>query len=423
MSDFLALLRYPLTLTFLLYQSVVLAITQLWSNKFRAMLTTVGIIIGVASTTVVIAALTGLEKNILSEVEQFGTNKVFINISFPSYGPKKDAYWNDLAFRISDFDQLLPDAPSIRCFTRNDSDQCDVNSGGKTLTGQQVQGIDPEWHEVENHRLIDGREFSYLDNLQARPVCILDTEMISRLNLPKDPIGQSITISSRRFLIVGVLEDKPQVSFGRNDTGTILVPFTTLMRMESTIYFSSVTALSRSPDLVEDAKAEITQYLRHVRGLAFDEPDTFRIRFVQDFIDRIKKISAAITLVATSVVGISLIVGGVGIMNIMLVSVSERTREIGLRKSVGARPSAILLQFLVEAIVLCFMGGLIGLAVGYGMTYLMVRFVPEYLSKAAVPPWAVLLSFGFSASIGLIFGFFPALKASRLDPIVALRHE
>jgi putative ABC transport system permease protein len=164
-------------------------------------------------------------------------------------------------------------------------------------------------------------------------------------------------------------------------------------------------------------------FLRQRRHLRLEDPDTFRIEVVQQFIDKFKQIATTMTLVAGGVVGISLIVGGVGIMNIMLVSVSERTREIGLRKAVGARPSAILLQFLVEAVMLCCMGGALGVLGGAGLTKLIANIPGAHLDRATIPGWAIAVSFGFAASVGLIFGMFPAIKAAQLDPIEALRHE
>jgi putative ABC transport system permease protein len=173
----------------------------------------------------------------------------------------------------------------------------------------------------------------------------------------------------------------------------------------------------------EEARAELTFFLRKTRHIKPEEPNNFRLEVVEQYIQQFNRVAIAITMVAAGVVGISLLVGGVGIMNIMLVSVSERTREIGLRKAVGARPAAILLQFLVEAVMICLFGGLIGVLFGHLLTRAMAQIPNAQLDKAYVPAWAVAISFGFAASVGLIFGMFPAIKASRLDPIEALRHE
>jgi putative ABC transport system permease protein len=182
-------------------------------------------------------------------------------------------------------------------------------------------------------------------------------------------------------------------------------------------------AASRSPEVSEEAQAEVTFFMRHQRHIRLGEADTFRIWVIQKELDEFSKVAATTTAIAAGVVGISLLVGGVGIMNIMLVSVSERTREIGLRKAVGARPGAILLQFLVEAVMLCCLGGLFGVLGGQGLTKVIAGLPGANLDKAYIPGWAIALSFGFSAGVGLVFGMFPAIKAARLDPIEALRHE
>jgi putative ABC transport system permease protein len=202
----------------------------------------------------------------------------------------------------------------------------------------------------------------------------------------------------------------------------VFIPLATARRMQ-TLWGMFVIAASRTPELSEEAKAEITFFLRRKRQISPGQPDNFHVEAIDKYVQQFKSVAATITMVATGVVGISLLVGGVGIMNIMLVSVSERTREIGLRKAVGARPSAVLLQFLIEAVMLCCFGGLIGLLAGKGLTSLLASIPQAKLDKAYIPGWAVALSFGFAASVGLIFGMFPAIKAARLDPIEALRHE
>jgi putative ABC transport system permease protein len=200
----------------------------------------------------------------------------------------------------------------------------------------------------------------------------------------------------------------------------VLIPFRTAYAHGRWMH---VFALAKSPSVADEARAEISFFLRQTRSIKPGEPDTFRIEVIARVIEVFNKIAAIITSVASGIVAISLVVGGIGIMNIMLVSVSERTREIGLRKAVGARPSAILLQFLVEAVMLCLVGGLIGLAGGELLTLAFSKGTKNLLEKAYIPGWAIVLSFGFSAAVGLFFGMFPAIKAARLDPIEALRHE
>jgi putative ABC transport system permease protein len=420
-----AIIRLPFVLLILIYQSIVLALGQIWSNKVRSTLTTIGIIIGIASVTAVVAVLTGLRSNVLSEFESFGTNKIFI---FPDWRGARRANipWQRIMFRPEHFEGLVEHCPSVGNLTRMNGfyGNSSVSYAGRIEPNPQIQGIEASWHQIENRRVVMGREFSLIDNEHARPVCIINTKTQEKLGLPKDPIGETLIVAKTRFLIVGLIESKSESAmFGENRTGIeVFLPFRTVRQMRP-YGGMHVIAASRNPEVNEEAQAEIKFFLRKKRGIKPGEPDTFGVEAVQQFVDQFRKISATVTMAATGVVGISLLVGGVGIMNIMLVSVSERTREIGLRKAVGARPSAILLQFLVEAIMLCFLGGLLGVLGGQGLTMAVAQIPDAHLEKAHIPGWALAMSFGFAGAVGLIFGMFPAIKAARLDPIEALRHE
>lgn len=408
----------------LAYQSMALALAQIWSNKVRSLLTILGIIIGVASVTAVIAAMTGLKTKVLADFESLGTNKVFLQPNRPDTGPKKKMSWWALRFQPREFDDLLKNCPSVKSFTRTCWLSEKVRHADRVEDSVSIRGIEPAWHEIEHKTVTIGRPFSLIDETQGRPVCLINPMARERLRLQKDCIGESLIIRDRRFTVVGVVE--PSTEHGMFNEGRaqleIYIPFTTAWHM-SVWGWMDVTVAAKTPQLSEDARAEVAYYLRNERRLKADEPNTFRLEVVQQFLDKFNAVSSTMTLVAIGIVGISLVVGGVGIMNIMLVSVSERTREIGLRKAVGARPSAILLQFLVEAVTLCLVGGAIGLLGGKGIASIIAAIPGANLEKSTVPGWAVALSFGFSASVGLIFGMFPAIKAARLDPIDALRHE
>lgn len=407
----------------LIYQSAVLAAAQIWANKTRALLTMIGIIIGVASVTAVIAALTGLRTKVLADFETFGTNKIYILPQRPETGSKRYAPWWAFRFKPDEFDGLLDHCPSVAHFTRIAQMGRQVSFEDRQLDGVTVLGIEPAWHQIENRSLLEGRPFSLIDNEQSRPVCLVSPALRDRLRLDRNCVGQSILVQNDRYLIVGIVEPAPQMAI-LGDSGQPLeaiIPFNTAWKR----YRPGIVciAASRSPDVSDEARAELSFFLRKMRRLKPDEPDTFQLAVVEQFIQKFNQVAAAITMVAAGVVGVSLLVGGVGIMNIMLVSVSERTREIGLRKAVGARPAAILLQFLVEAVMICLFGGLIGVLCGHLLTRALASIPNAQLDKAYVPIWAIVLSFGFAASVGLIFGMFPAVKASRLDPIDALRHE
>lgn len=416
------LLRWPIVLAGMLIQSIFLALGQIWANKTRSMLTTIGIVIGVASVTAVIAAMTGLKENILKDFDSLGVNKIWIAPRRPRSGRQRGAPWQTILFTPDQFDGLMEHCPSVARFSRiaefNENAQYrDQTSEVRTI------GIEPAWHQIENRSVIKGRPFTLIDNSAAHQVCLVTPALQDKLRLDRDCIGQRIRLGYRLFTIVGVVEpatDRKMLG-GEQDSEQVFIPFALAHRLNRWSMY--VFADSRSPEVSEDAQAELRFFLRKQRRVKPGDPDTFHVLAIQKYVDQFKKMAVMMTMIAGGIVGISLLVGGVGIMNIMLVSVSERTREIGLRKAVGARSSAILLQFLVEAIVLCLVGGLIGLGGGQFLTWIMGKIPGAKLEYAYIPLWAVGLSFGFSAVVGIVFGMFPAVKAASLDPIETLRHE
>ena len=323
---------------------------------------------------------------------------------------------------------MLQQCPSVRTFGRSTFNRLTAQYQHHTQDAVQISGVEPTWHQIEKRTLLQGRPFSAIDNELARPVCLINGTLQDKLGLPRC-VGSVIKIGSQRLVIIGVVESRPGELFegGNNSDAECIMPFRLLYQDISDVSngnlpFMMVTAVTKSPDLSEEAKGEISFFLRQRRHLKVGEPNTFQVRYVGEFIDQFKQITTAITLVAAGIVGISLVVGGVGIMNIMLVSVSERTRD-RVAQSRRARPGAILLQFLVEAVFLCLLGGVLGLVIAQGLTTMMARLFALYLKDAYIPGWAIALSFGFCAMVGLTFGMFPAIKAARLDPIEALRHE
>lgn len=407
----------------LLLQTVILALGQMWANKVRTFLTTLGIIIAVVAVVTTVAAMVGLKQFVLDQFATIGANKVWI---FPRRPPEARERFSFRQIRLT-LDQvngLLPNCPSLQRMTPIMQINPTVQSGDRVRQGVLVQGIRPEWHEIEQRFVTYGRPFMAIDEEERRQVCLINDKGIEELAMDADPTGDFILIEGRRFLIVGVVETKTMAPmFGGDEARTeIYIPFATglTMRPEPGMY---VIAQTYRPEQFEDAKAEVRFFLRRMRKLTPEDPDTFGVESIEQARNQFGTVAAAMTGAVGGLVGISLLVGGIGIMNIMLVSVSERTREIGLRKAVGARPEVVLLQFLIEAVTLCLVGGAIGLLLGQGVVLGLRMSGLDAVKGAAIPAWAIVLAVGFSAVTGVVFGMFPAIKAARLDPIDALRHE
>jgi putative ABC transport system permease protein len=404
-------------------QTIVLALGQIWANKVRALLTTLGIIIAVVAVVVTVAAMVGARQTILDEFSKVGANKIWI---FPRFPPQiRDRFnWRQIRITVAQAEGLRTAAPSLERITPVTRFAPSVQHKDIIKPGVTVQGIRPEWHDIEGRTVTQGRPFMMIDEEERRQVCLINDKGIEELGLSSDPSGSFILVDGRRFLIVGVVETKdPIIQMGGNEAQTeLFIPFSTalVMRPEPRIWMIAQTF---KPEQFEDAKAEVTSYMRRVRKLQPEDPDTFGIEAIEQARQQFNKIAGFMTALVGGIAAISLLVGGVGIMNIMLVSVSERTREIGLRKAVGARPEIILAQFLVEAVTLCVVGSALGLAVSQAIVLTARAALPKFMSHAEIPVWAMLVAVIVAAITGVTFGMFPAIKAARLDPIDALRHE
>ncbi len=412
----------------LFFQTVLFAILQIWTNKVRSVLTCLGIIIGVWAIAAVIAFMGGLQGFVMNEVDAFGAKKVFIMPHRPDELDGKVS-WRDVRMNAEDTEALRKYAKSLTHVTIVAERGMPVRSAEVSKQSVAVTGIQPDWHDIEKNFPLAGRPILNADDEEALPVVVINDLAVDELRLPNDGVGEFVYIKNRRFLVIGVIKSKDiKISNDRVES-KCYIPYSTFSRM-SRWQWPYIIAEMKSADNSEETRAEVASVLRRARDLRPAWPNTFRIQFVQEFLDVIKNLGAGLTLAAGVLVGIALLVGGIGIMNIMLVSVSERTREIGLRKAVGANPMVILLQFLIEAIILCMSGGAIGLVFAQVTTIAMQELprkmgdkMPVDLSAAEIPMWAIFLSFGFSASVGVVFGMWPAIKAARLDPIEALRHE
>lgn len=402
----------------LLLQNLATAFEQLWSNKGRSFLTVVGIIIAVTSTIVVVAVVQGFSGYIADFLQGMGTNAMWVIPEKPAEHRHAPPVMAEMIQQ--DLDEVTRSASTIARMAPFVVRDAKVACFNREIVTQMI-GTAPEYQFIRNFFVDVGRCFGPVEIENRSQVCVLGRELLRKLEADEGIVGGYININRKRFRVIGLLEYKGSF-LGESLDDVLLVPYTTAVKMfPQSRRRLAFMAQSSSPELVPESKAEIIDVLRRRHGLGPSQPNDFRIFTQDEILEQFKKMSIVGTAVLGGMVGISLLVGGIGIMNVMLVSVTERTREIGLRKAVGARRRDILAQFLTEAVVLSLAGGVFGIALGYGITY--VAALHPQMIDVAVPLWAVLVGVGFSGAVGVVFGFLPAFKAAILPPIEALRYE
>ncbi len=401
-----------------LNEAIRVALESLKANKARSFLTMLGIIIGVASVILLISIGSGLKTYITEQLEGLGANALFVipgefeiepggvgGRGIPGAGAAASKFTFD---HISDLERQGKTIKHVMAYTENNGT---MSYKGKTHI-TQVSGVSPDYQEVRDQKVAEGTFFTVSQYNSAKKVAVLGKSVAEELFGQEDPIGKKITVSDQRYTVLGVLEEKG--SFGSIDMDNqVFIPTTTAMRQFEMDKIQSLWVQAESAEVVSEAKEEIEKIL-----LKTLDEDEFSILDTKSILSVISSILSVLTAALGGIAAISLIVGGIGIMNIMLVSVTERTREVGLRKAVGATPQNILTQFLIEAVVLSFLGGLIGITLGVAFSFLIGRFF-----TTTVTPWAIALAFGVSALVGIVFGVAPAAKAAKLNPIDALRYE
>ena len=408
---------------FMLWESLRSALESIRAHGFRSVLTSLGIIIGVMSVIAVVSIVQGLSQTVNAQFEGLGSNTLTIS----SYTPFTKALQGQLA-RLSheDMQLIARRVEGISHITPVLFSQSGAQ-GRIAYRSQesfsQVYGVGSDWMEVNNSFPATGRPLTRDDDQRRRLVCLIGQDVVDNLELPGDPIGEYFRVNSEWCKIVGVMETRGEL-FGFSQDDYVMMPYGTARRMQgaSRSLDIRIQVLVEDIERQEEVKARIRRLLRQEHGLKAGEADDFRIQTSEQLTESFNAIISTITAAVGGIVGVSLLVGGIGIMNIMLVSVTERTREIGILKALGATRGDILLQFLIEAVLLCLVGGMIGIALGYGVGALAATLLPGF-PPAFVPTWAILLSFGFSAAVGVVFGIIPAAKAAKLDPIDALRYE
>jgi putative ABC transport system permease protein len=400
-----------------------LAWRALLRNKLRAFLTMLGIIIGVASVITMVSIGEGSKQSIRSQLSSMGSNMVTIRPSSNQTvgGGARVGSSGLQTLKVPDAELLKKQASYLTAVSPA------VQSSGQVINSAKnwpttIQGVSPEYLSIREWKLKDGITFSDEDVKTANKVCLLGQTVVDNIFNPgEDPIGKIIRFNKIPLKVIGVLEEKGENTFGQDQDDIILSPYTTVQKRIlaidyiQTIYASAIDEKSSSL-----ATAEVTSLLRKAHKLQNTEDDDFTVRTQAELISTISSTSELLTVLLAAIAGISLIVGGIGIMNIMYVSVTERTKEIGLRMSIGARGLDILMQFLVEAILISITGGIIGVALGLTASRLVTLFLswPTLVSQSSI-----VLSFAVCAVTGVFFGYYPAQKASRLDPIEALRYE
>ena len=396
-----------------------IALKALNRNKLRTMLTMLGMIIGVGAVITMVALGKGAQTTIEEQVKAAGTNMININAGNFTTGGVRGGQGTSNTLMPEDA-TALRDVPGVQYVAAG------ANTRGTVVAGNQnwntsTEGTDVDWPQIRSWDVKYGAFFTPQDVNSAAKVAVLGSTVSEMLfGADVDPTGQVIRIRTQPFKVIGVMTSKGVGSMGNDQDDVIMVPYTTVIKkLQGQQHISKITVSASTPDTAPVAAA-ITEVLRTRHKLLPGDPDDFMVRTLEEMAAVRSETARTMGTLLAAIAGVSLLVGGIGIMNIMLVSVTERTREIGLRMAIGARGKDVLLQFLVEAVVLSLFGGMIGIAFGFGLAEAAERFLQW---PTTIPPNAIGMAFGFAAATGVFFGFYPARKAARLDPIEALRFE
>ena len=398
-----------------------IALRALANNKLRAFLTMVGIIIGVASVIAMLAIGQGSKKSIQQQISEMGSNMIMIHPGAEMRGGVRQDPSAMQTLKLENYEKLSEECTYLSGISPN------VSSSGQLVAGannypSSVSGVSMDYLTIRQLTVEQGEMFTENDIRTAAKVCVIGKTIVDNL-FPdgSDPIGKVIRCNQIPFRVIGVLKSKGYNSMGMDQDDVVLAPYSTVMkRLLAQTYLSGIFASALTEEMTEEAVDEITTILRREHKLKETDADDFTIRTQQELSSMLNTTTDLMTTLLACIAGISLVVGGIGIMNIMYVSVTERTREIGLRMSVGARGVDILSQFLIEAILISITGGLIGVIIGCGASF-MIKAIAHW--PVFIQPWSVLLSFLVCTVTGVFFGWYPAKKAADLDPIDALRYE
>jgi len=411
-----------------IYENLKMAIDTLRANKLRSFLTVFGVVIGVITVMLIASIISGIDVSVKREVESFGTRSIYIS----KYNPgmhigrmsreermRKELTYDD-AIALSTLPTIELSVPFLDITNNFFGGRLTVSGGGKTSAGVALQGTLPEFEKAGTQVVSEGRFFTQSENDTNQNVCVVGSKVADDFFKFGSPVDQTIKIGEQEFRVVGALQKREQFLFsgGSDDQNNVIyVPFSVAQKLKPNADDIYILAVAHAGQM-EEAQDQVRDLLRVRRQVPFAANDNFGMQTAESVLDNFRSITGGLAIAMVVISSVGLMVGGIGVMNIMLVSVTERTREIGVRKAIGAKRSDIMWQFLIEAATLTGLGGIVGLSIGWSVTFLLRIFLPSY-----VPLWAPIGGFVASVGIGLVFGLWPAWKAARLDPIESLRYE
>jgi len=400
-----------------------IAIKALQSNKMRSALTMLGVIIGVGAVIAMLAVGTGASQRISQQIQSIGSNLLIVMPGSTTSGGARMGAGTQPTLTLGDAMAIKKECPTVAYVGPSLSGVAQVVYG-HTNWSTGIQGTTPDMLALRNWPVSGGRPFTEQDVKSATKVCLLGQTVVDNLFGSEDPVGKVVRIKNIPFKVLGVLAAKGQSAVGQDQDDTVYIPVTTAQkRLFGTSFPGMVRIImveARSLEEMDAAQRQITSLLRQRHHLGQKQDSDFSIRNLTQFMEAAEQSSRVMTLLLGAIASVSLLVGGIGIMNIMLVSVTERTREIGIRMAVGAKTRAIRMQFIAEALTLSMIGGITGIIAGVGVSKIISALAGW---STLISPFSVILAFGFSAIVGIFFGYYPAYKASLLDPILALRYE